>query len=155
MLQPLQQCLTIIHPGSWAIPNAPRVALSEPIFPVFAWKNKSLGSIMSVWIHAAHDSHVYSPACTCQKTHMFCGNIFCVFCVTDELDTSTLYILVGDTFHQGIFLHILSHLKPVHLTCFIKSICLCSYKYDVRNYEISYLLHDHVLQCAAVSSVPA
>ena len=68
-----------------------------------------------------------------------CANIFCVFCKMDELDTSTLCILVGDMFHQGIFIHILSHLKPVNLTCFMHSICLCSYKRDVTNDEISYL----------------
>jgi len=63
--------------------------VSELIFLVFAWENKSCGYIMSVWIHAADRSHLF-PACTCFLP--VCANIFCVFCTTNELDTSTLCI---------------------------------------------------------------
>ena len=67
--------------------------VNELIFPVFAWENKSWGYIMSVWIHAADRSHLF-PACNCFLP--VCANILCVFSTMNELDTSTLCILVGD-----------------------------------------------------------
>jgi len=60
MLHPLQQYHTIIHPGSWATPSAPRVALSvSSFFQFLRGKIKARGINVHMDSCGRPQSHVY------------------------------------------------------------------------------------------------